>query len=290
MDKNINLCDADYLSRLLKKHGFTFSKSLGQNFIIDSSVCPRMAQMCGCEQQGVIEIGPGVGVLTKELSDTAKKVVAIELDRRLLPIYSETLCGCDNVKIVFGDVMKLDLAALINEHFGTMKVSVCANLPYYITSPVIMALLEQRLPLESITVMVQKEAADRLCADMGTRACGAVTAAVSYYAHAQVLFDVPRECFMPSPKVDSCVIRLTPHKNPPVKVSDEKFMFKIIRSAFNQRRKTLCNSINSGAGLEKTAVSQALEKCGLKTTARPEELTLEQFAALSDMLASGKVK
>ena len=284
MAENINLCDADYLNRLLKKHGFTFSKSLGQNFIIDSSVCPKMAQLCGCENSGVIEIGPGVGVLTRELSGVAKKVVAIELDRRLLPIYSETLCGCDNVEVVFGDVMKLDLAALIKEHFGGMNVVVCANLPYYITSPIIMGLLEQRLPLESITVMVQKEAADRLCAEMGTRECGAVTAAVSYYAAAEILFDVPRECFMPSPKVDSSVIRLNLHKEPPVSVNDEKYMFKIIRSAFNQRRKTLCNSLNSAMGLEKPIILSALETCGLKPTARPEELTLAQFAKLSDTL------
>lgn len=284
MADKINLCDADYLNRLLKKHGFTFSKLLGQNFIIDSSVCPKMALLCGCENAGVIEIGPGVGVLTRELSDVAKKVVAIELDRRLMPIYSETLIGCDNVEIVFGDVMKLDLAKLIQEHFGGMNVVVCANLPYYITSPIIMGLLEQRLPLESITVMVQKEAADRLCAEMGTRECGAVTAAVSYYAAAEILFDVPRECFMPSPKVDSSVIRLNLHKEPPVSVNDEKYMFKIIRSAFNQRRKTLCNSLNSAMGLEKPIILSALETCGLKPTARPEELTLAQFAKLSDTL------
>ena len=286
MAEKINLCDVDYLNRLLNKHGFTFSKSLGQNFIIDSSVCPKMAQLCGCEGEGVIEIGPGVGVLTRELSAVAKKVVAIELDKRLLPIYGETLSGCDNVEVVFGDCMKLDLAKLIDEHFGGMNVTVCANLPYYITSPIIMALLEQRLPLESITVMVQKEAADRLCAEMGTRACGAVTAAVSYYAAAEVLFDVPRECFMPSPKVDSSIIRLTLHKNPPVSVNDEKYMFKIIRSAFNQRRKTLCNSLNSGLGLSKYEISSALENCGLKPTARPEELTLAQFAMLSDTLGT----
>lgn len=284
MAENINLTDTAYLERLLKKNGFSFSKSLGQNFIIDGGVCPKMAQMSGCEGIGALEIGPGVGVLTRELSHLAKKTVTIELDKRLMPILAETLSGCDNVEVVFGDAMKIDLAKLIKEHFGDMKVVVCANLPYYITSPIIMRLLESRLPIESVTVMVQKEAAVRLCANMGTRACGAVTAAVSYYAKASELFDVGRECFMPSPKVDSSVIKLDLLKNPPVECSDEKEMFRIIRAAFTQRRKTLNNSLSSMLSIEKNAVSKALANLNLKPTARPEELTLQQFADLANEL------
>lgn len=284
MAENINLTDTGYLEKLLKKNGFSFSKSLGQNFIIDGGICPQMAEMCGCEGIGVLEIGPGVGVLTRELSHLAKKVVTIELDKRLMPILAETLSGCDNVEVVFGDAMKLDLAEVIKEHFGDMKVVVCANLPYYITSPIIMRLLESRLPIESVTVMVQKEAAQRLCAQMGTRACGAVTAAVSYYASANELFDVGRECFMPSPKVDSSVIKLELRKNPPIECDDESRMFRIIRAAFTQRRKTLNNSLSATLGIDKKTVSQALSSVNLKPTARPEELTLQQFADLSNEL------
>ncbi len=287
MADNINLCDMDYVGRLLKKHGFTFSKALGQNFIIDDGVCPKMAELSGAKDIGVIEIGPGVGVLTRELSKVAKKVISIELDRRLLPILSKTLDGCDNVEVVFGDAMKLDLKALINEKFGDMPVCVCANLPYYITSPIIMNLLESRLPIENITVMVQKEAADRLCAKMGTRACGAVTAAVSYYANAEILFDVGRECFMPSPKVDSSVIKLTLHNDAPVSVNNEADLFKTVKAAFSMRRKTLSNSLSGSLSIDKQTVSGAIEKCGLKPTARAEELSLEQFAMLSNILFGG---
>lgn len=285
MNENIQLTDIAYIERLLSRHGFTFSKALGQNFIIDGGVCPQMADEAMIDGIGVIEIGPGVGVLTRELAKRAAKVVTIELDRRLAPVLSETLSGCENVEVVFGDVMKLDLKALIAEKFGGMRVAVCANLPYYITSPIIMMLLESGLPIGSITVMVQKEAADRLCAEMGSRACGAVTAAVEYYAAARELFFVGRECFMPSPKVDSCVIQLVLRKSPPIEVKNEQMLFRVIKAAFCMRRKTLSNSLSAGLALPKSEILAALDRCGMKATARPEELSLAEFSKLSDCLS-----
>lgn len=279
-----NLTNIKFIKDLLSKYGFTFSKGLGQNFLINPSVCPEMANKSGCENIGVIEIGPGMGVLTTELCKTAKKVIAIEVDNRLKPVLDVTLAEFDNVSIVFGDAMKLDLNEIIKKEFGDMPVVICANLPYYITSPIIMKLLESELPIESITVMVQKEAAQRLCAKVGTRDCGAVTAAVSFYAKAEKLFDVSRGSFMPSPNVDSSVIKLDLTKRQPIKVNNKKAMFKIIRAGFNQRRKTLTNSLSSGLGISKTDISSALESCGLKPTARAEELTLDNFAKLSDLL------
>lgn len=279
-----NLTNIKFIKDLLSKYGFTFSKGLGQNFLINPSVCPEMAKKSGCENIGVIEIGPGMGVLTTELCKTAKKVIAIEVDNRLKPVLDVTLAEFDNVSIIFGDAMKLDLNEIIKKEFGDMPVVICANLPYYITSPIIMKLLESELPIESITVMVQKEAAQRLCAKVGTRDCGAVTAAVSFYAKAEKLFDVSRGSFMPSPNVDSSVIKLDLTKRQQIKVNNKKAMFKIIRAGFNQRRKTLTNSLSSGLGISKTDILSALESCGLKPTARAEELTLDNFAKLSDLL------
>ncbi|MEE1003598.1 MAG: 16S rRNA (adenine(1518)-N(6)/adenine(1519)-N(6))-dimethyltransferase RsmA [Acutalibacteraceae bacterium] len=279
-----NLTNIKFIKELLGSFGFTFSKGLGQNFLINPNVCPRMAEKSGCRDIGVIEIGPGLGVLTTELCKIAKKVVAIELDDRLKPVLDVTLKEFQNVKVIFGDALKLDLQKLIQDEFKDMKVVICANLPYYITSPIIMELLESELPIEAITVMVQKEAAERLCAKLGTRSCGAVTAAVSFYAKAEKLFDVSRGSFMPSPNVDSSVIRLDLSKKEPVSVNNKKAMFKVIRAGFNQRRKTLTNSLSSGLAIDKSTIQQALENCGLKPTARAEELTLAQFAALSDYL------
>ncbi len=276
------LTDIAYVRDLLARHGFSFSKKLGQNFLINPSVCPRMAASCGADKAGgVLEIGPGVGVLTKELAAVAGQVVAIELDDRLLPVLRETLADCDNVTVVHGDALKLDLHALLSERFGGRPVSVCANLPYYITSPLIMALLESRLPIDSLTVMVQREAADRLCAAPGTRAAGAVTLAVAYYAEAEKLFDVSRGSFMPAPNVDSAVIRLTVRKTPPVDVRDEKRLFRLIRAGFGQRRKTLLNSL-SAALPDRNRLRVALETAGVSPTARAEELTLAQFAAIAN--------
>ncbi|MBE6757113.1 MAG: 16S rRNA (adenine(1518)-N(6)/adenine(1519)-N(6))-dimethyltransferase RsmA [Ruminococcaceae bacterium] len=276
------LTDIAYLRDLLSRHGFSFSKKLGQNFLINPSVCPRMAASCGSDKEGgALEIGPGVGVLTKELAAVAGQVVAVELDDRLLPVLDETLSECDNVTVVHGDALKLDLHALIRENFGDRRVSVCANLPYYITSPLIMALLESRLPIDSLTVMVQREAADRLCAAVGTRAAGAVTLAVAYYAEAEKLFDVSRGSFMPAPNVDSAVIRLTVRKTPPVAVKDEKMMFRLIRAGFGQRRKTVSNSLGSAVA-DRERLRAALETAGVSPTARAEELSLAQFAAIAD--------
>lgn len=278
------LTDIAYIKTLLSRHGFQFSKKLGQNFLINPSVCPRMAQACGADaQSGVLEIGPGFGVLTGELAKVAKKVVAVELDHRLPPVLQETLAGHDNVQIVSGDIMKIDLVRLLQEEFRGMPVHVCANLPYYITSPILMMLLESRLPFETITVMVQKEAAVRLCAAPGTRECGAVSLAAQYYAEAKTLFSVSRGSFMPAPNVDSAVMQLTLRKTPPVQVHDEAKMFRIIRAAFNQRRKMLPNTL-AAAGFSKEQVLLAMQKAGILQTARAEQLTLEQFAALSNAL------
>ena len=266
-------------------HGFRFSKALGQNFLIDPRVCPRMAAESGAaECAGAIEVGPGLGVLTYELAQVAKKVVAIELDQRLFPVLGETLADCPNVELVQGDVLKLDLHALIQEKFGGQEVCVCANLPYYITSPVIMGLLEGGLPLKSITVMVQKEAAERICAQPGQRACGAVSVSVHYHSRPQVLFGVSRGSFLPPPNVDSAVIRLDLRREPPVQVADEGWFFRVSRAAFAQRRKTAANSISASLSLPKAQVEAALGAAGIPANARAEQLSLEQFAALANAL------
>lgn len=283
-----HLSEPGQIKEVLTRHGFHFSKALGQNFLINGSVCPRMAAECGAEEcAGVIEVGPGIGVLTWELSQVAKKVAAIELDQRLFPVLEETLADCENVKIVPGDVMKLDLRQLIQEEFDGGPVCVCANLPYYITSPVILRLLEDGLPLTSITVMVQKEAAQRLCASPGTRECGAVSVAVHYRSVPKVLFPVGRGSFLPPPKVDSAVIRLDILREPPVHVRDEDWFFKVSRAAFAQRRKTAANSISATLGLPKPKVEEGLAAAGAEADVRAERLTLEQLAALSNALLSG---
>ncbi|MCR4614569.1 MAG: 16S rRNA (adenine(1518)-N(6)/adenine(1519)-N(6))-dimethyltransferase RsmA [Clostridiales bacterium] len=280
-----NLSDIGVIKEILSRHGFNFSKSLGQNFLINPSVCPRMAEECGADgNTGVIEIGPGIGVLTAELAKVAGKVVSVELDSKLLPVLEETIGDFDNVKIINGDVLKIDLHRLVAEEFPGMKVVVCANLPYYITSPIIMYLLESRLPVESITVMVQKEAAQRLCAQVGSRQSGAVTVAVNYYAEAEKLFDVSRGSFMPAPNVDSAVIRLTVRKEPPVSVSDEAGFFRMVRASFGQRRKTAPNSISAGMGIEKSRVAAALEEIGYPLTVRAESLNMDELAELFEAI------
>ena len=279
------LSDPRRIKELLARHGFHFSKALGQNFLINPSVCPRMAAACGAQEAaGVLEIGPGIGVLTWELSQVAKKVCAIELDRRLFPLLEETLQGCGNVKLVHGDAMKLDLASLLREEFGQGPVAVCANLPYYITSPVILRLLTEGLPLSSITVMVQREAAQRLCAAPGERACGAVSAAVRYRAQPQILFPVGRGSFLPPPQVDSAVIRLDLLPHPPVEVADEDWFFRVVRGAFAQRRKTAANSLAATVGVKQPRAEAALALAGASPRARAEELTLEQLAAVANRL------
>lgn len=282
-----NLSDIGVIKSILSKHGFTFSKSLGQNFLINPSVCPRMAELSGAGKGvGVIEIGPGIGVLTNELCKLSDKVVAIELDKRLLPVLDETLAEYDNVKIVNADVMELDLKKLIEDEFENMEVVVCANLPYYITSPVIMKLLESKLPINAVTVMVQKEAAQRMCAEVGSRASGAVTVAVNYYADVQMLFGVSAGSFMPAPKVDSAVMRLDILKVPPVD-TDEKSFFAVVKAAFSQRRKTVANSLSSGLGLEKAKVIDLLEKSNVSANTRAEKLSMQNFADIAANLAKG---
>lgn len=281
----LELTDIGTIKALLARHGFHFSKALGQNFIVNPSVCPRMADESGIDSEsGVIEIGAGIGVLTAELAKRAKKVVCIELDSKLLPILDETLADFDNIEIINADVLKTDLAALIEEKFGGMPVYVCANLPYYITSPVIMTLLESRLPLKAVTVMVQREAAQRLCAPVGSRLSGAVTVAVDYYAEARKLFDVSAGSFMPAPKVDSSVISLDIREKPGIEVSDEKLFFSMVHAAFSQRRKTASNSISSGTGIPKAVVAEAIERCGFPPSVRAESMTAEQLAALCEAL------
>lgn len=268
------------------RHGFSFSKGLGQNFLINPEVCPRMAEEGGAQEGwGILEIGAGIGVLTAELAYLADKVVSIEIDKRLIPVLSETMKGFDNIKVINADVLKLDLAALIKEEFGDMPVAVCANLPYYITSPIIMNILESRLPIASLTVMVQKEAAQRICAAPGSRAVGAVSLAVRYYADPQVLFQVDRASFMPAPEVDSTVIRLDIRKEPPVQVEEEMF-FRVVKGAFSQRRKTLANTLSSFFGQKKEDIMALLEEAGVSGGLRAEQLTIEQFAAISNTFSA----
>lgn len=280
-----SLSDPRVLRELLQRHGLRLSKGLGQNFLINPSVCPRMAAACGAEGcAGVLEVGPGVGVLTRELSSTAKKVVSVELDHRLLPVLEETLSDCTNVEIVQGDILKLDLHRLIEEKLSGGPVCVCANLPYYITSPVIMALLEGGLPLTAVTVMVQKEAAARLCAPPGVRECGSVSVSVHYRSRPQVLFQVGRGSFMPPPNVDSSVIRFDMLPEPPVRVRNEDILFKVARGAFVQRRKTAANSLSGALRLPKGLIEGRLTEAGIPINARAEQLTLAQFGTLSDAL------
>lgn len=279
-----SLTDINVVREVLSRHGFTFSKALGQNFLVNPSVCPQMAESCGADGQGVLEIGPGIGVLTAELAKRARKVVSLELDRRLLPVLAETLADFGNVEIVNEDVLKADLRAILEERFAGMEVSVCANLPYYITSPVIMRLLEEQLPFRSIIVMVQKEAAERLCAPVGSREAGAVTVAVQYYARAEKLFSVSRGSFLPAPNVDSAVIRLQIRQAPAVAVTDEKKFFRMVKAAFGQRRKTALNAISAGMALQKGDVAAALEIAGLEGNVRAEKLSMEELAALCEAL------
>lgn len=279
------LSDIGTIKDILGRHGFTFSKSLGQNFLINPSVCPRMAEYSGAgDGVGVIEVGPGIGVLTNELCLLADKVVAVELDKRLLPVLSETLGEYDNLKVVNADILELDLHKLIQDEFQGMEVVVCANLPYYITSPVIMKLLEDRLPIKAITVMVQKEAAQRICAKVGSRQSGAVTVSVNYYAQPEMLFGVSAGSFMPAPKVDSAVLRLDILDEPPVNVNDEKKFFSVVRAAFSQRRKVISNSLSSGLSLDKVKIAEILAKADVPATARAEKLTLQNFADISNNL------
>ena len=280
-----NLSNISVIRDVLSRHGFSFSKGLGQNFLINPTVCPRMAEMGNAQPGwGMIEIGAGVGVLTAELASRADKVVCIEIDSRLLPILDETLAEFDNIKIVNQDVLKVDLHQLLAEEFPNMPVAVCATLPYYITSPIIMNLLESRLPISSLTVMVQKEAAQRICALPGSREVGAVSIAVRYYCEPQVLFQVSRGSFMPAPDVDSTVIRLDIRKEPAVQVEKEENFFRVVKAAFSQRRKTLANTLSSGLGISKAQATELLDRAGVASNLRAEQLSMQQFADIANAL------
>lgn len=277
----MQLTDLGTIKDLFQCHGFSFTKSLGQNFLINPSVCPKIAEQGGCSKKNcALEIGTGIGVLTKELAMRSEKTVAIEIDKGLEPILAETLSEFSNIEVIFADIMEIDLQKLFEEKFNGKEVVVCANLPYYITSPVIMRLLEEKLPIKSITVMVQREAADRICAPMGSRECSAITAAVNYYSTPKKLFNVSRGSFAPSPNVDSAVIRLDIADTQKYDVEDEKFFFRIIRAAFSQRRKQMINPLSAELNISKADLSEIFTKGGIKPSARPEELSMEDFIRL----------
>jgi len=271
---------------ILQKYQFNFQKKFGQNFLIDTHVLDKIISSAEVTKEDcVLEIGPGIGTMTQYLAENAREVIAVEIDKMLIPILEDTLSEYDNVTVINEDILKVDINKIARERNGGKPIKVVANLPYYITTPIIMGLFESGVPLHSITIMVQKEVADRMQVGPGTKDYGALSLAVQYYAKPQIVANVPPNCFMPRPNVGSAVIRLDRYENPPVKVCDEKKMFAIIRAAFNQRRKTLVNSLgNAGINVSKDAVAQAIEKMNLSSTIRGEALTLEQFAQLSDLL------
>ena len=281
----LELTDMQVIRALSKRYDFSFSKGLGQNFLIDPEVCPAIAEYgIPARECGVLEIGTGFGVLTQQLALRSEQVTAVELDRRLKPVLAETLAGFDNIRIIWQDIMKVPLQAFLQEHFGAREVAVCANLPYYITSPILMHLLESGAKLRSITVMVQKEAAERLCAEIGTREAGAITAAVRLRGHAEQLFEVPRDSFYPSPKVDSAVIRITPYDTPVCSEQELQQVLKTVKAGFGQRRKTAVNALSAGLSLPKEQVTAALGECGLSTNVRFEQLDLDTLLRLSSHL------
>lgn len=272
---------------VLKKYQFNFRRKFGQNFLIDTHVLDKIIRSAGVTKEDcVLEIGPGIGTMTQYLAENAREVVAVEIDRALIPILNDTLSEYDNVTVINEDILKVDIAKIVEEHNGGRPVKVVANLPYYITTPIIMGLFESKVPLRSITVMVQKEVAERMQAEPGTKDYGALSLAVRYYSDAQIVAHVPPNCFMPRPNVGSAVIRLEKYAAPPVK-ADEKLMFSLIRAAFNQRRKTLVNAVHNAAelGIAKESLLLALQETGLDAAVRGEALTLRQFADLSNQLS-----
>lgn len=273
---------------ILQKYDFNFQKKFGQNFLIDSNILENIIDAAEITKDDcVLEIGPGIGTMTQYLCENAREVVAVEIDKKLIPILeNDTLAAYDNITIINEDILKVDINQIVQEKNDGKPIKVVANLPYYITTPIIMGLFESHVPLESITIMVQKEVADRMQVGPGTKDYGALSLAVQYYAKPKVMLTVPASCFMPRPNVDSAVIKLTRYQEPPVKAADERFLFEIIRASFNQRRKTLVNGLTNASGLKvaKEDVLEALGKMGLPATIRGEALTLEQFAQLSDLL------
>lgn len=279
------LSDIKNIRNILSSHGFKFSKSLGQNFIINPDVCPAMAEACSeYSDSGIIEIGPGIGVLTVELAKKFKKVVSAEIDKRLIPILKDTTSEFDNIKIINSDILKLNLKELISSEFKNFdRVNICANLPYYITSDIIMYILEnEEINIDSLTLMLQKEAAERICASPGTRNAGAISLAVRYYGTPEILFDVGRENFMPSPNVDSVVIRIDMTKSMKHFVKNKSSFFKLVKAAFSQRRKNILNSLSSQMGMPKEKISEILKLSNIDSSLRAEQLSFEDFAKLSD--------
>ncbi len=272
---------------VLQKYKFNFQKKFGQNFLIDTSVLERIISAAEITKEDcVLEIGPGIGTMTQYLAESAREVVAVEIDKALIPILEDTLSAYDNVTVINDDILKVDINQIVQEKNGGKPIKVVANLPYYITTPIIMGLFESHVPLKSITIMVQKEVADRMQVGPGTKDYGALSLAVQYYAKPEIVANVPPNCFIPRPNVGSAVIRLTRYEEPPVAVQDEHRMFALIRASFNQRRKTLVNGLTNAAGLHlsKEQVAEALDKLGVSPTVRGETFTLEQFAQLSNLL------
>lgn len=272
---------------VLQKYGFNFQKKYGQNFLIDTGVLDRIISAAEITKEDcVLEIGPGIGTMTQYLAESAREVVAVEIDKSLIPILEDTLSAYDNVTVINEDILKLDINQIVEERNHGKPIKVVANLPYYITTPIIMGLFEQHVPLKSITIMVQKEVADRMQVGPGTKDYGALSLAVQYYAKPEIVANVPPNCFIPRPNVGSAVIRLTRYEEPPVQVKDESRMFALIRASFNQRRKTLVNGLGNAGSLQlsKERVAEVLEQMGLSQTVRGEALTLEQFAELSNLL------
>lgn len=281
-----NLTNINVVKEIMERHGFHFSKKLGQNFLINPSVCPKIAEMGNASPgYGVLEIGTGVGVLTHELAKRAEKVCAVEVDERLLPILKETVGEHKNLHIIHGDILKCDIKKLIEEELGGLKIAVCANLPYYITTPILMYLLESGADIETITVMVQKEVADKLEAKVGTRDAGAITVAVNFYGTVEKLFSVSRGSFMPAPNVDSAVIQIKTGGKWREAVNDQKHFFKMVRAGFQQRRKTLVNSLSGIMGYNKAELSDILKNLGISENVRIEALSMEELCTLSNALS-----
>ena len=283
----MDLCDLNTIRLLLGRHGFRFSRSMGQNFLIEGWVPDGLVEGAGVSlQNGVLEIGPGIGPLTMRLSNAATKVVAVELDRSLLPVLAETLAGRNNVEIIPGDILKLDIGALVDEKFSGLTPMACANLPYNITTPVLSALIDSRR-FAQIAVMIQREVALRICAAPGTAEYGAFSIYCQYHTAPELLFDVGRECFVPAPKVTSSVVRMTPRHMPPITVQDEKRFFRLVKAAFGQRRKTLLNALTAGlGGVERDSNRAAILSCGLPEDIRGERLGIPEFAALTAALGN----
>ena len=280
----MDLCDRREIQTLLERHGFHFSKAMGQNFLIESWVPRDIADSCGADKStGVLEIGPGIGPLTQQLARRAGKVVSVELDARLYPVLRETMRGADNFTLIEGDAMRLDFTQVVQEHFAGLRPILCANLPYNITTPVLTKCVESRC-FDSLTVLIQKEVAQRICAEAGTAEYGAFTVLMQYYTAPQMLFTVPASCFLPAPKVTSAVIHCSVRKTPPVEVVSESALWRTVKAGFALRRKTLVNSLQTGYQLPKERLTEIVTACGLSPTVRGERLTLEDFARLSNAL------